>query len=159
VLDLYAGSGALGLEALSRGASVVDLVESDKDAVTTIRANLEGVARATGPSVAHVHRQPVERWLSRPPTGTRDRYDVVFCDPPYATSVAAVLGVLGALGQPGPAGWLADDAVVVLERASRDPAWEWPAGYEALRDRRYGEAHLWIAGWGGGRGAETATPQ
>jgi 16S rRNA (guanine966-N2)-methyltransferase len=142
VLDLFAGSGALGLEALSRGAAAVDLVESDRGAARTISTNLVGVQRARGPGVAAVHREPVERWLSRPPPSVRPHYDVVFCDPPYVTSPDHVRSVLTALDA---GGWLAADAVVVVERASRDPAWQWPESFEALRDRGYGEAHLWIA--------------
>jgi 16S rRNA (guanine966-N2)-methyltransferase len=66
--------------------------------------------------------------------------DVLFADPPYAVAAAELAGVLTTAAQ---GGWLAPDAVVVVERASRDPAFRWPAGFTALRERRYGEATLW----------------
>ena len=149
VLDLYAGSGALGLEALSRGAAHVDFVESDRSAARVIKANAVAVLDVASASTApvEVHAVAVERWLV--PTGreagARVRYDVVFCDPPYATPGADVRRVLVAL-----LGRLGDDALVVVERARRDPPWSWPSGLVPIRDRAYGEAHLWIGGVEGG---------
>jgi 16S rRNA (guanine966-N2)-methyltransferase len=142
VLDLYAGSGAVGLEALSRGAASVLLVESDARAAAVIKANIAAVA-LPGAAVA---ADRVERLLSRPPEG--GRYDLVFADPPYAvpeTAVAAVLALLSA-------GWLADGALVVVERATRSGAFDWPPGYAGEKSRRYGEATFWY-GWHG-NGAE-----
>lgn len=137
VLDLFAGSGALGLEALSRGADRVDLVESDRRAVGVIETNVSVVAPTTG--VAHVHRATVERWVQRPPVGVR--FDVVLCDPPYATPAEPVAEALSTLRD---AGALADAALVVVERSRRD-VWSWPEGFHPLKDRRYGEAHIWMA--------------
>jgi 16S rRNA (guanine966-N2)-methyltransferase len=136
-LDLYAGSGALGLEALSRGADRVDLVESDHRAVRVIEANVSVVAPTTGE--AHVHTAAVERWVVRPPVGVR--FDVVFCDPPYALPAEPVAEALSSLRD---AGALADAALVVVERSRRD-AWSWPEAFHPLKDRRYGEAHVWMA--------------
>ncbi len=148
VLDLYAGSGALGLEALSRGASHVDLVESDRQAVEVIEANRSavsaGVHSGTGSSAggrAHVHAITVERWITMSHRGPG--YDVVFCDPPYSVAASVVSSVLERLRRHQ---LLADGAVVVVERGRRDPVWTWPPGFQAIRDRAYGEAHLWIAG-------------
>jgi 16S rRNA (guanine966-N2)-methyltransferase len=129
-LDLYAGSGAVGLEAASRGAARVVLVEQAAVALRVLRAN---VATLALPGV-DVRGQPVERVLSAAPV---EAFDVVFCDPPHAQPVAAVLE---ALAVPG---WLSPDAVVVVERASRDPALGWPDGLEPLRSRQYGESTLW----------------
>jgi 16S rRNA (guanine966-N2)-methyltransferase len=153
VLDLYAGSGALGLEALSRGASHVDLVESNREAVRVIEANAQAVlssCRASSPSsdpVVHVHATGVQRWLATGgaanPSAAGSSYDVVFCDPPYATPADEVGDVLSTLVA---AGRLAVDALVIVERARRDAPWSWPPGLTALRDRAYGEAHLWIGG-------------
>jgi 16S rRNA (guanine966-N2)-methyltransferase len=67
------------------------------------------------------------------------RFDVVLADPPYATPVSEVLGVLHGLAE---GGWLAPDAVVVVERSAREEPWEWPTPFAGLRDRRYGEALL-----------------
>jgi 16S rRNA (guanine966-N2)-methyltransferase len=134
VLDLYAGSGAVGLEAVSRGAAHAYLVESDRAALAVLRRN---VADLGLPGVA-IGAGPVERYAAAAPPGAA--YDVVFADPPYALSAGDLGRVLGDLTAHG---WLAPGAVVVVERASRDPEWKWPAGYEPVRARRYGEATLW----------------
>lgn len=138
VLDLYAGSGAVGLEALSRGAATAVLVESDRDAARVVSDNV----RALGLPGAQVVRSPVRRYLAAPadPPADQGGYDVVFADPPYTlpdSEVAAVLTDLAA-GR-----WLADDAVVVVERASRGNPPDWPAGIEPIKERRYGEGVLW----------------
>jgi 16S rRNA (guanine966-N2)-methyltransferase len=147
VLDLYAGSGAVGLEALSRGAARVLLVESDTRAATVIRANI-GVVALPGAAVA---ADRVERLLGRPPDG--DRYDLAFADPPYAVTDEAVARVLTQLGN----GWLADGALVVVERATRSGPLDWPPGFSAGKSRRYGEATFWY-GWYG-RGAEAGSAE
>ena len=139
VLDLYAGSGAVGLEALSRGARDVLMVESDAQAVGVIRANIETV----GLDGARVTRDRVERLLAS--QGRPDRYDLVFADPPYAMTTAAVTRVLTLLTD----GWLAHDALVVVERATRSGPVHWPPGYLPGKSRRYGEATFWY-GWNGG---------
>ena len=132
VLDLFAGSGALGLEALSRGADHADLVESDQRAADVIRANV----RALGAAGAHVHRTTVERFIgSLPP----EPYDLVLLDPPYALSTDEVGVLLTAVVQ---AGGLDLDGVVVVERSKRTP-FVWPDVLTALRDKVYGETHLW----------------
>jgi len=123
-LDLYAGSGALGLEALSRGASAATLVESDERALAVLRANAASLglpARIVGLSV--------ERFLA----GEPEPYDVVVLDPPYDQPVEQVLPAL--------LPWAAD--LVVLERRTRGPDPTWPPGLTGLRSRRYGEATLW----------------
>jgi len=138
VLDLYAGSGAVGLEALSRGAGHVLLVESDSRAAAVIKANVAAV----GIAGATVVTDRAERLLAQPPEGASDRYDLVFADPPYAVTAAAVTRVLTLLA----AGWLADEALVVVERATRSGPLDWPPGYSAGKSRRYGEATFWY-GW------------
>ena len=136
VLDLYAGSGAVGLEALSRGAERVLLVESGARAARVIRQNIE----ALGLGGAEVLADRVERVLARGPGGTR--YDVVFADPPYAMPGAEVTGMLADL-----AGhfWLAPGALVIVERATRSRPVSWPASLAPDRARRYGEATFWYA--------------
>lgn len=133
VLDLYAGSGAIGLEALSRGAAHALLVESDAKAVRTIRANIASL----GLPGAELAADRVERVLAR---GAAEPYDLVFADPPYAVADAEVRAVLERLRDHG---WLAGDALVAVERESRGGALEWPSGYEEERVRRYGEASVW----------------
>lgn len=148
VLDLYAGSGAVGLEALSRGAGHVLLVESDARTAAVIKSNVAVV----GLSGATVVTDRAERLLSRPPDPA-DRYDLVFADPPYSVSAAAVTRVLTLLAN----GWLAGDALVVVERATRSGPLEWPPGYLPAKSRRYGEATFWY-GWNGG-GAVAGHPR
>jgi 16S rRNA (guanine966-N2)-methyltransferase len=145
VLDLYAGSGAVGLEALSRGAASVLLVESDMRAAAVIRANVASVGLAG----ARLRQDKVERVLARP-DGTR--YDLVFADPPYAVTEAAVTGVLTLLA----GGWLAADALVVVERATRSGPVDWPPGYAEGKSRRYGEATFWYGWYGNGAEAGQA---
>ncbi len=132
VLDLYAGSGALGLEALSRGARSVLFVESGGGVLPVLRANLATVGLPGG----RVQAGSVPTVVAGP---APEAFDLVLADPPYATPVQEVLDVLGSLLS---GGWLAPDAVVVVERGRRDEPWDWPTPLVGLRDRRYGEAVL-----------------
>jgi 16S rRNA (guanine966-N2)-methyltransferase len=134
VLDLYAGSGAVGLEALSRGAEHVLLVEYGARAARVITENIEALGLPGAVLVA----ERVERVLARGPD--QDRYDVVFADPPYALADAGVSRVLTLLAEQG---WLAPGALVIVERATRSGPLSWPDGFAADRERRYGEATFW----------------
>lgn len=128
-LDLYAGSGAVGLEALSRGAAAATLVESDAAALRVIRAN----AAAVGLPGLDVRATTVERFLDEHAQSGGEPYDVVFLDPPYALAIDDVLMRCVAV---------AGD-IVVVERATRDGALTWPDGLEAEKVRRYGDTALW----------------
>lgn len=133
-LDLYAGSGAVGLEAASRGAASVLLVESGPPAARVLRANIEALGlrercRLATAKVAAVLAGPAV-----------EPFDVVFADPPYALDEDELAGVLGLLAERG---WLAPDAVLVVERSVRSPEPRWPEGVTAERARRYGESVLW----------------
>jgi 16S rRNA (guanine966-N2)-methyltransferase len=130
VVDLFAGSGALGLEALSRGAAGAVLVEQDAAALRALRGNVEKV----GLPGAVVVDERVEHYLARPVAAA---FDVALLDPPYEHDVVPVLEAL--------LPWLAEDAVVAVERRTRGPGLAWPRGYLAERSRRYGEATLWYA--------------
>ena len=134
VLDLYAGSGAVGLEALSRGAGHVLLVESGARASRVIRENITALALPG----AEVITDRVERVLARGPAG--DRYDIVFADPPYAMPGEEVSRLLGCLTDRT---WLAPGGLVIVERATRSGPVTWPDGFTADRARRYGEATFW----------------
>jgi 16S rRNA (guanine966-N2)-methyltransferase len=132
-LDLYAGSGAVGLEAWSRGAGVVTLVEHDRRTASMIAAN----ARGLGFAKAHVVTGPVAGVLGRPPSAP---YDIAFLDPPYASSDTDLAADLTSLvGQ----GWLVPGAMVVVERASRGAEPDWPDGLDGSRQKKYGETVLW----------------
>ena len=135
VLDLYAGSGAMGLEALSRGAGRVVLVESDSAAARVIRANIAAV----GLPGAQLVTGRVATVLGRGPLAGA-AFDVVLADPPYAAADQEITQMLTAL-QAG--GWLASGALVAVERATRSGPVAWPAGFAPDRSRRYGEATFW----------------
>lgn len=134
-LDLFAGSGAVGLEALSRGASHVLLVEHDRRAAATITAN----ATAVGLPGAQVRTVAVERLITTRPD---QPYDVVFADPPYDLAANRLDDILLGLHEHC---WLAPHAHVVVEWATRDGPVAWPKGYAPDRSRRYGEGTLWYA--------------
>jgi 16S rRNA (guanine966-N2)-methyltransferase len=164
VLDLYAGSGAVGLEALSRGAEHVLLVEYGARAARVIKANIDAI----GLPGAAVIADRVERVLARGPAPAGDstapagdgpapagdstapapsqaspsgaRYDVVFADPPYAMADADVSRMLSLLADRP---WLAPGALVIVERATRSGPLRWPDGFVPDRARKYGEATLW----------------
>ncbi|MGH3779231.1 MAG: 16S rRNA (guanine(966)-N(2))-methyltransferase RsmD [Pseudonocardiaceae bacterium] len=133
VLDLYAGSGALGLEALSRGAAHVQFVESNRGAAAVLSRNVE----ALGLPGARVTTADVHTVLRGDPGQT---YDLVLADPPYALDEAALGGVLDALVG---GGWLAPAALLVVERPVKAPAPTWPDGVFALTHRRYGDTAVY----------------
>jgi 16S rRNA (guanine(966)-N(2))-methyltransferase RsmD len=133
-VDLYAGSGAVGLEAASRGAAAVLLVESDARAARTIRANITALDLGAKCELA-VGRLPAA--LNSAP---KLPYDVVFADPPYELPEPDVTELLRTLVARH---WLAADTVVVLERSARSPEPARVEGVTSERGRRYGESMLW----------------
>ena len=134
VLDLFAGSGAVGLEALSRGAEAAVFVESDRRAATVLQENIAAL-RLEG---ATVHRCTAATYLSA--VGVAEPFDLVFVDPPYALSAAAVGNLLATLADDR---WLAGGGVVVVERSWREAQLPWPSEIKAIKQRRYGEGCLW----------------
>ncbi|MCX5267943.1 16S rRNA (guanine(966)-N(2))-methyltransferase RsmD [Streptomyces sp. NBC_00199] len=140
VLDLYAGSGAVGLEALSRGAGHTLLVEADARAARVIRENVRNLALPGAEVRAGKARQVIEAAPAAP-------YDLVFLDPPYAVPDDDLREILLTLRS---GGWLAAEALVTVERSTRGGEFGWPVGFEALRARRYGEGTFWY-----GRAAST----
>ncbi|MEU6581234.1 16S rRNA (guanine(966)-N(2))-methyltransferase RsmD [Nocardia sp. NPDC046763] len=135
VLDLYAGSGALALEALSRGASHALLIEADRKAAAIIRGNIGDL----GLPGAELRQNSVTSVLSGAPP---ERYDLVFSDPPYDLDVADVQADLRALVDNG---WLHEGALLVVERSTRSPEVSWPDGYAPLKSRTYGETRIDLA--------------
>ena len=133
VLDLFAGTGAVGLEALSRGAAEAVLVESNRVAADILRRNADTV----GLPGARIVRRPVAAYLSGIPEAP---FDLVFADPPYEFADDDLAGLLATLVATGR---LVEHAVVVVERSARGTAPVWPDGVTPLRHRRYGAGALW----------------
>ena len=138
VLDLYAGSGSLGVESGSRGADTVDLVEFDAKASAVCQRNADLVNTVTARKVVSVHRSKVESFLER--TDGTVLWDLVFLDPPYPLDEPALAAVLAKLVP-----HLDEGAVVVVERSSRAPEPTWPEGMERFAEKKYGETRLWFA--------------
>lgn len=141
VLDLYAGSGAVGLEAASRGAGHVLLVETEARALRTLRENVKAL-QLPG---TEVRSGKAEQIVRTAPSGRP--YDIVFLDPPYAVPDTDVREILLTLRSEG---WIEEDALVTVERSTRGGQFAWPSGFEAIRTRRYGEGTFWY-----GRAAST----
>jgi 16S rRNA (guanine966-N2)-methyltransferase len=134
VLDLFAGSGALGLEAASRGAAQVILVDSSRQATEVARRNVAALGMRATVILSSVQKFMVGR--------TPAAQDVVLIDPPYGIGEDVIAEVLTRLAGDG---WLAPGAVVVLERSSRGVEPRWPAGLLREGVRRYGETVIWTA--------------
>jgi 16S rRNA (guanine966-N2)-methyltransferase len=137
VLDLFAGSGALGLEALSRGAFSATLVDNSPPAVQVLRRNaatvgLPGVQVIRATATGHLRGRP-------------EPFDLVLLDPPYDLAADDVEQILAQLCT----GWLARGAVVVVERGARSESPRWPAGFGAAWNRRFGDTELHRAVWYG----------
>lgn len=146
VLDLYAGSGALGLEAASRGARHVLLVDQARAAAAAARTNARTVGAAvgaarSGQASCEVRAEPVQRVLAGGP-GEGAAYDLVLLDPPYDLAEATLSRDLLLLLDHG---WLASSALVVVERSTRTPEPSWPAGLERVAGKSYGETAVWFA--------------
>jgi 16S rRNA (guanine966-N2)-methyltransferase len=135
VLDCYAGSGALGLEAASRGAAHVVLVEGGRVAAEVCRRNVGTLGLRGRVTVV---QDRVERFVARP---VADPWDLVLLDPPYDLAEEVLGEVLAALVPV-----LAPEAVVVVERSTRTPEPTWPAGLEPFDTRTYGETAVFLAG-------------
>lgn len=135
VLDLYAGSGALGLEALSRGAATATFVESDRRAAAVIEDNAKALGIKSFSVRCSTVAAVVGGAVGRP-------VDLVFADPPYEVATADVESVVAALAA---GGWLAPGAIVVVERPASAPELSWPDGWAVAKARRYGDTRLELA--------------
>lgn len=141
VLDLFAGSGALGLEALSRGADTAWFVEENPRAVACLKKNTAG-ASSSCPSLSTTVRRAALPAAVEGDCPVPGGFHLVLADPPYERSAVLDEPVLAALLE---GGWLAEDALVVWERSKRDPAIRWPAGYDVIFERTYGETTIEMA--------------
>lgn len=137
VIDLYAGTGALGLEALSRGAARALFVDEGAEARALLRANIEALGLG---GVTRIFRRDATK-LGAAPSG--DIFSLAFLDPPYGRGLAAP--TLRALTD---GGWLAQGAVVVIEETA-DAAIDLPAALEQEDARRYGDTQFLFARYGG----------
>jgi 16S rRNA (guanine(966)-N(2))-methyltransferase RsmD len=135
VLDLYAGSGALGLEALSRGAASALFVESDQRTAAVLARNITAV----GLPGAVVRRGAVAAVLT---DGASSPIDLVLADPPYDTATAELNAVLEALVGHG---WVRDGTVAVVERGAGSTPLTWPQGWSVWPERVYGDTRLELA--------------
>jgi 16S rRNA (guanine966-N2)-methyltransferase len=136
VIDLFAGSGALGFEALSRGAAFCLFVETDEDARGAIRENVDGLSPGGGLfGRTRVHRRDATN-LGVKPGGDGPAFSIAFLDPPYGKGLGET-----ALAKLAEGGWLAPGAVAVFERGSGEPDFE-VAGFEKLDVRDYGAARV-----------------
>lgn len=137
VLDLCAGSGALGLEAASRGATDVTLVDSARSAAQVCERNI----RALGLRGARAVTAKAATFLAG---SAGAPVDLVLIDPPYDVDEAGLRAMLEPLVRERDP-WLAEGSVVVVERSSRSPEPDWPAGMRRFASKKYGETVVWFA--------------
>lgn len=141
VLDLFSGSGAMGLEALSRGASLVHCVEKDDAAAKTISTNNALVQKAQPVGVFHLFHISAQKFVDTP---GQNQYHFVYIDPPYDFADAELVQVLEKLLENN---FYKDGAVIAVERASKSPQPVWPLGYEPSRTKVYGQASIYYANY------------
>ena len=139
VLDLFGGSGAIALESLSRGATLVHVVEKDDEAQKTIETNYELVKKSNPPGKFQLFGMSAERFLKDLP---KARYHLVYIDPPYDFSNQAVEDVLSALHD---GEFLSSDAFIAVERTARGAQFIWPDAFSPARERNYGQATIYYA--------------
>lgn len=141
ILDLFSGSGAIGLEALSRGASLVHCVEKDDSATKTISKNSELVQKAQPVGAFHLFHMSVQKFVEEL---AQNQYHFVYIDPPYDFADSELTTILGKLLSNN---FFKDDAVIAIERASKTSQPTWPVGYEPSRTKVYGQASIYYANY------------
>lgn len=141
ILDLFAGSGAMGLEALSRGASLVHCVEKDDAAAKTISTNASLVQKAQPVGVFHLFHMSAQKFVEGTP---QNQYHFIYIDPPYDFSDSEISTILEKLHENN---FFKDDAVIAIERASKTKQPVWPQGYEPSRTKVYGQASIYYANY------------
>jgi len=141
ILDLFGGSGAIALEALSRGATLVHVVEKDSEAQKTIENNYELVNKNKPAGKFHLYAMSAQRFVNDPP---KEKYHIVYVDPPYDFSDAEVEEILSKLHA---GSFLKDDAVIAVERTAKRSNFSWPEGFSAVRERNYGQATIFYGNY------------
>lgn len=141
ILDLFSGSGAMGLEALSRGASLVHCVEKDDAAAKTISTNNSLVQKAQPVGAFHLFHISAQKFVDTP---AQNQYHFVYIDPPYDFADSELVQLLEKLLENN---FYKDGAVIAVERASKSPQPVWPVGYEPSRTKVYGQASIYYANY------------
>jgi 16S rRNA (guanine966-N2)-methyltransferase len=136
ILDLYAGTGAIALEALSRGAAIVHAVEKDDAAAKAITSNYENMRSAPCPGTFHLYSMSVHRFLQ---DKAAHPYHFIYIDPPYEVDDIDVIETLIQLRD---GGYLHPQALIAIERNSRVKEISWPEGLEEVREKKYGQATI-----------------
>lgn len=141
-LDLFGGCGAIGLEALSRGASIVHVIERDLDAQKTIENNFELVKKSQPIGKFHLYEMSAQRFLKGP---AKEKYHIIYIDPPFDCTNTEVEEILRKL-QTGE--FLKDAAVIAVERTAKGSKFNWPEAFSPARERNYGTASIFYASYG-----------
>ena len=141
-LDLFAGSGAVGVEALSRGATVVHSVESEGDVGAISISNFQLVKSAAGSY--RVFHSTAQRFLESDQAAQKDKYDIIFMDPPYEISNAAIEALLQIIVTRE---LLQPHGIVAIERESKSAPFTWPHPLEAIKVRSYGQGSIYYGGY------------
>ena len=136
VLDLYAGTGAIALEALSRGAALVHAVEKDESAAKAISSNYDSIKNAHFAGIFHLYTIGAHRFLA---DKAQYQYHFIYIDPPYDVDDIDIVETLVQLRENG---FLHPDAIIAIERNSRTREISWPYGYEEIRVKNYGQARI-----------------
>jgi 16S rRNA (guanine966-N2)-methyltransferase len=140
-LDLFAGSAAVGLEALSRGASLVHAVEKEESAIKTIRTNQEIVENSKPLGKFHLYAMSAQKFL----TNIGMQYDIIFIDPPYDFGDQGIHDILNLILQNN---FISFGGVIVIERATKGSYVNWPDPLKELRTKEYGVATLYYGQMG-----------
>jgi 16S rRNA (guanine966-N2)-methyltransferase len=138
-MDLYCGSGAVGAEALSRGAAFVQGVDQDAKAVEVAKSNHELLSKIHGVGISKIIQSPVKRFLEQP---AQSKFDIVFLDPPYDATMSEVFEVLNLLSS---SGFLKKGSIIAIERDSKSKPINWPKELTLLKERKYGAATIFYA--------------
>jgi len=141
VLDLFGGSGAIGLEALSRGASIVHVIERDPDAQKTIENNYELVKKNQPVGKFHLYAMSAQRFVSDP---AKEKYHIVYIDPPFDFTDIEVEEIISKLrlGEV-----LKPDALIAVERGAKTSKFTWPEGFTPARERKYGAVSIFYGNY------------
>ena len=141
ILDLFSGSGAMGLEALSRGATLVHCVEKDDAAAKTITTNSTLVQKAQPVGAFHLFHMGVQKFVENT---AQNQYHFIYIDPPYDFADSELTLILEKLHRNN---FIKDGAVIAIERATKTPGPQWPEGYEPSRTKVYGQASIYYANY------------